>query len=208
MANRNQDRPPLSTPQDVEEEITRRIEGEAGLFPSGVTAERKEQIRAEVEDLFEATQHADERNAEMEVWKQRAAEDIPFVETFEEAIRHFGGEDLLSLDAIDDYVKLDDKNQLVDTPFIVVKFWFSTGEILDEATGEVRETVYATAQLITADSRKFTITDGSTGVRKQLQKWYERTGRWGGVPARSGLRVSRYPNPTNRKLLAETFYLT
>jgi hypothetical protein len=199
----------LETVQDVEEEIESRVRGEEGLLGAGsVDAGRREEIRAQVEALYEAGQLNTETRGEIDKWKAVRDETTPYYGSFHEAVEAFGGEEKLAEDAIDDYVKLENKSELIGVPSIVVKFWFSRGEILNEETGELEETEYVTMQGITEKHRKFTLTDGSTGVYRQVKAWYERKGKNGGLPMRNGLRVSEYPNPRNPKLVARTYYLT
>lgn len=198
MARKTQQQNPLDTVEDVEREITRRIDAQMQLFGKPPTAEEADGIRAEVENLYSAEQDMGREIARNE----EAREPVPYVTSYEAAADLFTDQGGLS--TIDDYVKLDDKEALIGKPFIIMQWWFSEGDI-----GE-----YATMKIITRDAvrgvegderRKFTVTDGSTGICAQLREITNRTGKHGGLQCREGLRVSTY---TYMGAPAATFYLT
>lgn len=179
------------TLQAIEREIDQKVATEKGLFPdTPLSEERLVEIRAEVEDQYLASA---EGKRELARNNETEREPIPYLESFDDAMDHFGGAD--GVTTIDDYPKLDDKAELIGVPFMIVKFWFSEGEM----------GTYVTMKVLTKDNRKFTVVDGSTGVCAQLEETARVTGRNGGVMARDGLRVSEY---TYRGQPAKTFYLT
>lgn len=101
---------------------------------------------------------------------------------------------------------LDDKDKLLKTPFVILEFTFSQGEM-----GE-----FVSAPLVTEDGRKYILNDGSTGICKQLRDVRDRRLANGifpaqqGVAVRKGLRVSsyKYTDPTTGKETpAKTYYL-
>lgn len=77
-----------------------------------------------------------------------------------------------------------DKRQLIGLPFIIVNYRFFEGD----------KGRFTAAFLVTDDGRKIMITDGSTGIRDQLERWTSiNGGRMRAMAAQKGLRVSSYP---------------
>lgn len=116
---------------------------------------------------------------------------------------------------IDDYQKLEDKSQLVNVPFWVNKWWFTDSEMLDPETQEPRQ--FAVLQCIISRSimtpagpaQKIILTDGSTGIYRQLRETTARTRRNSRLMVRNGLRVSQYSiELEGGSQPAETYYLT
>lgn len=101
---------------------------------------------------------------------------------------------------------LEDKDKLLKTPFVILEFTFSQGEM-----GE-----FVSAPLVTEDGRKYILNDGSTGICKQLRDVRDRRIAQNifpaqqGVAVKKGLRVSsyKYTDPTTGKETpAKTYYL-
>lgn len=79
---------------------------------------------------------------------------------------------------------LKEKNQLIGVPFIIVNYRFFEGD----------KGHFTAVFLVTEDGRKLMLTDGSTGIRDQLEKWTALNGgRMRAMAAQKGLRVSTYP---------------
>jgi hypothetical protein len=79
--------------------------------------------------------------------------------------------------------KVDDKRQLIDTSFLIVEYRFFEGI----------KSLFATVFLVTDDGRKLFITDGSTGIRAQLEEWTKQhSGNMTRMLCRNGLRMSEY----------------
>jgi len=71
-----------------------------------------------------------------------------------------------------------DKNELVGVPFVILGMKFSEGEYGGNG--------FVIIHLVTKDGRKLIITDGSTGIRAQAEKYAAR-GLVAGVVFRDGL---------------------
>jgi len=82
------------------------------------------------------------------------------------------------------------KAQLVEKPFIIYYWAFSPGDFRDPLTGKLRD--FVTMWIVTEDDRRYIITDGSTGVCEDLDKYTKRTGRQHGLGVRRGFRRSDY----------------
>lgn len=100
----------------------------------------------------------------------------------------------------DGFKVLQDKNRLVDVPFIILGFRFHDGE-----NGE-----FAIAHVVTESNEKLILTDGGSGIRDQLK-------RYAGHGVESGLMVPRglirsdykYDDPTTgEKRPGTTYYLS
>lgn len=181
----------LEVDQEVQERLDAFASAMAGLGIT-VTEEEIAQKRKEIQwEMGGNSALAVAEGGEAESWEdvQRVLEEAPD-----------------SVAIVDDYVKLDLKEQLVNIPFWVNKWWFSEGD-----QGE-----YATMQCLvsreimtpTGPTRKIVITDGSTGIFQQLRKITMSTGQSTRLIVRNGLRVSRYTVDTDEgEKNAETFYL-
>lgn len=193
----------------TEEDIPLYVEAKAAttrqLMSREPTEEELEAWEAEARALVEGDQEAT-RDLEKRTQAELERPPTPYFEDFDDAMLHYGdGEGVVT---VDDYEKLDDKEDLIGVPFMIVQFWFSEGEIVDPVSGNLRE--YATLKVVTKEtttkpSAKYTVVDGSTGIYKQLKEINKRTGKWGGILARNGLRVSHY---RYEGAPASTFYLT
>lgn len=115
--------------------------------------------------------------------------------SFDEALAAAGSEALI----LDDFEKLDNKDELLNVPFIVTRWWFTEGDM----------GTFAVLRCITRDNRKLVVTDGSTGICAQLKKITLDTGKTANMVVRNGLRVSEYTADTSEgPKRARTYYLT
>lgn len=131
------------------------------------------------------------------------------IESFDDAIalvrEQFGDVQTVSDSVLSDGFSLAEKESLEGKPFLIVDFRFNEGDY-----GNDFVSVNAIEQLPGGGIRKVVFNDGSTGVRDQLRKFQDETGRSGGLYVKRGLRASRYkytdPNDGKEKP-AVTFYL-
>ena len=116
---------------------------------------------------------------------------------------------------VDDFQKLDDKSQLVNVPFFIKQWWFADSELIDPETGEPRQ--FAVLRCLVSRpiltpagaTQKIVLSDGSTGIYRQLRETTQRTGQTSKMMVRNGLRVSQYTiELEGGSQQAETFYLT
>jgi len=81
------------------------------------------------------------------------------------------------------FKKLEAKSQLVGQGFLILTYRFFEGQ----------KGIFAAVFVITDDGRKLLLTDGSTGIRAQLEEWTEQhNGEVTRMICRNGLRVSTY----------------
>jgi hypothetical protein len=81
---------------------------------------------------------------------------------------------------------LQDKAQLVSVRCLFLNWRFSEGDF----------GVFVSAAVVTEDGSKYIVNDGSTGMYADLMEYSARTGRFGGMVADNGLRVSEYATCT------------
>lgn len=114
---------------------------------------------------------------------------IKSIDTFEQALALFnetGGVVPIGEVAGDGFAILKEKETLVNIPFLLLDW----SEILDPET----QRLYASIRLITSDGRKYRISDGSTGIYKQLKEIREhpKKPREKGIAVPKGLVASGY----------------
>lgn len=185
------------TEQNIEQEIEQELERFADtmamlnvtLTDDEIEAKRAELIAAATGSSALVAVEGDDLGASVETWDQVGQ---------------------LPADAVsvtDDFVKLDDKSKLINVPFFARKWWMTNGEM-----GEFAVVQCVTKTPIRTDSgetSKVIITDGSTGIYKQLREVTKRTGKNTSLLVRNGLRVSQYTADTEQgPKQAETYYLT
>ncbi len=91
------------------------------------------------------------------------------------------------------FILLKDKNRLIDVPFVIMSFSLSQSDEYRDKDGNAL--TFASIMLVTQAGERFIITDGSTGLCAQLDEWYVRSGRMGGLFVKGGLRESTYDLP-------------
>jgi len=177
--------------QEIEQEVNRFVETMAAL---NLTLSEDE-IEAKRRELT-----ASATGTEMVAYDTDAG---PAVETWDQVAQLQAGEVLV----VDDFVKLDDKSKLINVPFFIRKWWNADGEM-----GEFAVLQCVTSRPVrtdTGETSKVILTDGSTGIFRQLREVTLRTGKTTALMVRNGLRVSQYTADTNEgPKLAETYYLT
>lgn len=112
------------------------------------------------------------------------------------------------------YALLEDKHQLIGVPFLVTEFKFSESKKFKNADGVGKS--FAIMYVVTQDDAMYTVVDGSTGIRDQLEAIAaeriesNHPDPYKGIAVVNGLRVSEYDytDPqTGAVSMAETFYL-
>lgn len=93
----------------------------------------------------------------------------------------------------DGFTVIRDKTLLVNVPFLAVDWDFIPGE----------QGLYATVRVITSDGRKYRISDGSSGICKQLKDFTEKHITQRGLLVKGGLVKSEYPITTTGEACKE-----
>jgi len=102
---------------------------------------------------------------------------------------------LLKIEGLDDWGPVvQDKDELIEVPFIVTKWKFHDGNF-----GQ-----YVSALILTDTDQKLVLNDGSTGIYAQLKAVTDETGKSENLLAPKGLRRSDYE--MNGRA-ARTYYL-
>jgi len=134
------------------------------------------------------------------------------ITTFEDALalleaRGFTPEDVVDAAELGDgflELKKDEKEVLIGRPFIILDATWSSGDFGEEG--------YYTLRVVTQDNRKYRLTDGSTGIARQIAD-HLHVNRLDKLPpmiCKNGLSVSRYSRfdeELQKAVPTSTFYL-
>ena len=101
-------------------------------------------------------------------------------------------------DLIGDGFSLSEKSALVNVPFLI----FDSKIVTDGDHGD-----FSVTRVVTSDGRKLVLTDGGTGIFRQIQQMHGR-GIFGGVICKEGLTVSEYTytDEKGKDTPAKTYY--
>lgn len=131
-------------------------------------------------------------------------EELASLSTFEEALALLQGKigeeniKLASEEIGDGFKMLDNKDQLIEVPFLAVSWDFHQGE-----HGE-----FVAVKLMTKKGDKYILIDGSTGIRDQLIGYTNKTALQAGLFCVKGLRRSDYEYEDEGEMKkARTYYL-
>lgn len=135
--------------------------------------------------------------------------DLRGITSFEDALRLAAEKYGSVIDAADEigsgFVMLDDKDKLVNEPFVIISYTFPEGDFRND-DGELSH--FAVMRVVTKHGDRFVVTDGSHGIYSQLDEFYVRSGRKGGLLVGGGLRKSTYETEINGVMQpATTYYL-
>lgn len=114
----------------------------------------------------------------------------------------FGGVEQAAEVLGDGFDPLEDKDDLIGVPFVVVNFRLGEGEYNKTGTTDngapgkfLSMRVITIPKTVDDPIRKYTVIDGGTGIMKQVVGWAKRSGRGGGLMCPNGLRKSTYNHP-------------
>lgn len=88
-----------------------------------------------------------------------------------------------------------EKTRLIGVPFVILSMDFNAGD----------QGPFVSFLVVTKDNAKYVVNDGSSGIYAQLDEWFLRTSKAGGILVEGGLRKSDYEHPIYGP--ATTFYL-
>lgn len=99
----------------------------------------------------------------------------------------------------DGFKLLDNKDQLIEVPFLALAWDFHQGD-----HGE-----FVSVKVVTRDGLKFVMNDGSTGIRDQLMQYSAEKNQYGGLFCMKGLRRSDYmhTDEDGKESAAKTYYI-
>lgn len=99
----------------------------------------------------------------------------------------------------DGFRLLDNKDQLIEVPFLALAWDFHQGD-----HGE-----FVSVKVVTRDGLKFVLNDGSTGIRDQLMQYSADKSQYGGLFCMKGLRRSDYTfeDENGEEKAARTYYI-
>lgn len=102
--------------------------------------------------------------------------------------------------------ELADSAALVNVPFVIVQSQVKDSDKFTDDDGNPAK--FAVLHVVTQDGRKLVITDGGTGICKQIQRMHSK-GTTAGIMVPKGLSESRYDyiDKDGKKTAAVTYYL-
>lgn len=110
----------------------------------------------------------------------------------------------------DGFIILENKSKLVNVPFVMLDW--------EEGKNVTKGDGFVICRVVTEADHKLIITDGGSGIRRQLLDMRELTPEWTPIYFMNGLRVSEYGltadnqavdlNDPSAKSIAQTFYLS
>lgn len=91
----------------------------------------------------------------------------------------------------------DDQDRLIGVPIHIISWRFVVGDYDNDgndatADGDEFTVLHVVAKEVSGGTAKWIITDGGTGINRDLHEFTRKTRRMGGVTVPKGLRVSRY----------------
>lgn len=125
------------------------------------------------------------------------------IQSFDDLAKLFQAEGVTvgnASDLGDGFSILDNKDKLLEIPFIIVDWRFVEGD----------HGRFVTMRIVTQDAKRYRVNDGSTGICKQLDEYTERSKSQRGFMVPKGLTVShyQYAAPDGSMKDAETYYLS
>lgn len=175
-------------------------------MPGKETAEEK--AARQVADGFEGTTELVEYQPRQYEMTSKAGTELITAEevrqlSFEQVAALFGDSIVTADEAIgtDQYGPiLEDKGKLIGVPFIITFF--------DTYEGDFGK--FVSMWVITMNSDRYIVNDGSSGICQQLMRLKAKEGINSGIACKHGLRVSEYdytPPEGGKPIPAKTFYL-
>lgn len=90
----------------------------------------------------------------------------------------------------DGFDMLENKDKLIENAFVAVSWTFSESDDYHNEDGSPSK--FVVMRVVTSRGEKYIITDGSTGMCKQMLNFTARTGKLSGLVVKGGLRKSTY----------------
>lgn len=118
------------------------------------------------------------------------------VDSFEAALALAAAEYGSVIEAADEigsgFVMLDNKDRLIGERFVILHMSFPESGTFRNDLGEFVH--FVAAMIVTERNDRYVLIDGGTGIYAQLDEWFVRSGRPGGLVV-NGLRKSEYDLP-------------
>jgi hypothetical protein len=121
------------------------------------------------------------------------AADLRSISTYEDAVRLLQDNGINLRDAAteigDGFLILENKDELIDKQFVILHATFGVGDYQRNQDGTPAE--FCIMRVVSA-AGKFIVTDGGTGINRQLREYIQETGTATGLVCSRGLRKSTY----------------
>lgn len=106
----------------------------------------------------------------------------------------------------DGFDMLENKDKLLENAFVAVSWSFSESADFRDENGNPSK--FVVMRVVTSRGEKFIITDGSTGICRQMLNFTARTGKLSGLVVKGGLRKSTYKTEIRGEVTpGVTYYL-
>jgi len=162
--------------------------------PHSTDAETDALVNGVLADLgVEVMESQDNSNAEVATRKFNR-EELGSIQSFAEAMALAASQYGTVLQAHevpelgDGFTMVEDKEDLVDKPFLILTWEFHESDMNDGEWTLLR----CVSEGKNGEAEKFVFTDGSTGISRELKEFTLKTGRDGAMFVRHGLRFSKY----------------
>jgi hypothetical protein len=146
-----------------------------------------------------ATTTQDSTSTDVAVRNGFSTEELRGIQSFADVQALFAEHNMEVVDAAeeigDGFALTDNKDQFIGRQMMILSWVFAPGDFKDE---HGNPTEFTALRFVVQESNgsvgKYVITDGGTGIYKQLREYTDRTGVTGGMFVKKGLRKSEYAN--------------
>lgn len=107
----------------------------------------------------------------------------------------------------DGFPLMKDKERLLSSPLLLLSWSFQEGDQQPDPDRPGHFLPFVAVKCINQANQKFTVTDGSTGICRQLAEYTAATGKSAGMFASRGLRKSEYDLPDGSGGRGTTYYI-
>lgn len=133
--------------------------------------------------------------------------DLASISTIEDALALLASQGIAATDITDlgDGFSVMDKAEFINVPLVILDYKIANSKEYTDEKGDPLP--FAIVRLVTSDGRKAIITDGSSGIARQVKDFHTR-GVFGGIMVRKGLAVSKYDyvDEKGKRTPATTYY--
>lgn len=150
---------------------------------------------------YSAPENATDSSTEIVKANGFTADELRGITSFDDVNKLFADHEIKVVDAAEEIgdgfmlVDNDDKSKFERVEMMVLSWSFAEG---DHTREDGTKSEFVAMRFVTREHNgsigKYVVTDGGTGIYKQLREYTNRTGSTGGLYVKRGFRVSRYAN--------------
>lgn len=150
---------------------------------------------------YSTPENGEETGTEVVKANNYSAEELRGIQSFADVQKLFSEHGVTVVSAADELgdgfqlVSTEEKDQFIGREMMILSWAFAEGDV-KKPDGSKSEFVAMrfVCQEQGGGVGKYVITDGGTGIYKTLREYTDRTGLYGGMHVKKGLRASRYTN--------------